>query len=71
MGDIFLCKEAQQVLANKHIAVIGGSNMRGLYKDMIWLLNDNSIIPYEVLGEKLEKVDTYGILRHNKLAFIS
>lgn len=55
MGDIFLCKEAQQVLANKHIAVIGGSNMRGLYKDMIWLLNDNSIIPYEVLGEKLEK----------------
>ena len=28
--------------------------MRGLYKDMIWLINDNSIIPKEVLGEKSE-----------------
>ena len=42
------------MLADKHIAVIGGSNMRGLYKDIIWLLNDNSIIPKEVLGDKAE-----------------
>ena len=55
MGDIFLTKEAQDVLAGKHIAVIGGSNMRGLYKDIVWLLNTSTIIPYEVLGEKLEK----------------
>ena len=32
MCDIFNRKEARKVLANKHIAVIGGSNMRGLYK---------------------------------------
>lgn len=55
MADIFLSKEARNVLKGKHIAVIGGSNMRGLYKDIVWLLNDDSIIPKEVLGEKLEK----------------
>jgi len=55
MGDIFLAKEARAVLANKHIAIIGGSNMRGLYKDIVWLINDDSIIPKEVLGEKAEK----------------
>ena len=54
MCDIFNRKEARKVLANKHIAVIGGSNMRGLYKDIVWLLNDNSIIPKEVLGDKAE-----------------
>lgn len=42
------------LLAGKHIAVIGGSNMRGLYKDIVWLINDNSIIPREVLGAKSE-----------------
>lgn len=55
MGDIFVSKEARSLLAHKHIAVIGGSNMRGLYKDIIWLINDNSFIPKEVLGEKLEQ----------------
>ena len=54
MCDIFKTKEARKVLANKHIAVIGGSNMRGLYKDIVWLLNDNSFIPKEVLGDKAE-----------------
>ena len=54
MGDIFLAKEARAVLANKHIAIIGGSNMRGLYKDIVWLINDDSIIPKEVLGDKSE-----------------
>ena len=55
MAEIFDHKEAQHVLENKHVAVLGGSNMRGLYKDLIWLLNDSSMIPYEVIGEKLEK----------------
>ncbi len=54
MADIFFTKEARKVLAKKHVAVIGGSNMRGLYKDIVWLLNDNSIIPREVLGAKSE-----------------
>ena len=42
------------MLANKHVAIIGGSNMRGLYKDIVWLINDDSIIPKEVLGDKSE-----------------
>ena len=32
----------------------GGSQMRGLYKDMVWLLNHPSTIPNEVLGAKSE-----------------
>ena len=28
--------------------------MRGLYKDIVWLINDDSIIPKEVLGDKSE-----------------
>ena len=28
--------------------------MRGLYRDMVWLLNHPSIIPNELLGGKLE-----------------
>ena len=54
MGDIFMSKEAREALKGKHVAVIGGSNMRGLYKDIVWLLNDDSFIPVEVLGEKCE-----------------
>ena len=45
MCDIFNRKDARNVLANKHIAVIGGSNMRGLYKDLVWLINDDSFTP--------------------------
>ena len=29
--------------------------MRGLYKDMVWLLNHASLIPNEVLGAKSEE----------------
>ncbi len=29
--------------------------MRGLYKDIVWLLNDNSLIPAECLGDKAER----------------
>lgn len=54
MADMFMTEEARDLLRNKHIAVIGGSNMRGTYKDLIWMLNDDSFIPYEALGEKCE-----------------
>ena len=55
MAEILGHKDAQYVLEGKHVAILGGSNMRGLYKDMVWLLNDSSLVPYECLGEKLEK----------------
>ena len=55
MSDIFRTGDAQQVLKGKDVAVFGGSVMRGLYKDIIWLVNDNSLIPSEVLGDKAEK----------------
>lgn len=54
MADIFLSSDACKVLSGKHIVVIGGSNMRGLYKDIVWLVNDSSLIPYECLGAKGE-----------------
>jgi hypothetical protein len=30
----------------EHVVLLGDSNIRGIYKDLIWLLNDNSFIPY-------------------------
>ena len=45
MCDVFKSSDVQSLLRGKHVVVFGGSVMRGLYKDLVWLLNDNSLIP--------------------------
>jgi len=55
MTDIFLPEEFGDMFRNQHIVILGGSQMRGLYKDMVWLLNHASLIPNEVLGAKSEQ----------------
>jgi len=55
MTDIFLPEEFGDMFRNQHIVILGGSQMRGLYKDMVWLLNHASLIPNEVLGAKSEE----------------
>jgi len=52
--DIFLSEDVQKILAGKTILFQGDSLVRGLYKDLVWLLNANSIINYKVLGSKGE-----------------
>ena len=54
MCDVYKSSDVAELLAGKHVAVLGGSVMRGLYKDLVWLLNDDSFIPAEVLGDKSE-----------------
>lgn len=57
MADIFLKTDAVNLLKNKHIIFFGDSNIRGQYKDLIWLLNNNLLISQESLRAKL--VDSF------------
>ena len=54
MSDLFLSEDVRRVLKGKQVVLLGDSNIRGLYKDIVWLINDNSFIPYECLGAKGE-----------------
>ncbi|XP_069684389.1 PC-esterase domain-containing protein 1A-like [Periplaneta americana] len=54
MADIFLHKDAVNLLHEKHVIFFGDSNMRSLYKDFVWLLNRNSLIAKDALKRKLE-----------------
>jgi hypothetical protein len=48
MADIFYPTDLARLLANKHVVFLGGSVVRGLYRDMMWLINSASLIPHEV-----------------------
>ena len=54
MTDIFATEQAVKLLAGKNILFLGASVTRGLYKDLIWLLNSNSLLPRLILGQKGE-----------------
>ena len=49
MTDLFDKGDAASLLRNKTIILLGGSVIRGLYKDLIWLLNSNSLIDSGVI----------------------
>lgn len=55
MADIFTKANAQNLLRNKTIWLFGDSNVRGTYKDLVWLLQKNSLIDLDNLRTKLEK----------------
>ena len=54
MTDIFNSEQAVTLLKGKTVLFLGGSVTRGLYKDLIWLLNSNSLLPRQILGQKGE-----------------
>ena len=54
MTDIFNSEQAVTLLKGKTVLFLGGSVTRGLYKDLIWLLNSNSLLPRLILGQKGE-----------------
>ncbi|CAH0763119.1 unnamed protein product [Bemisia tabaci] len=54
MSDVFSGEDAQQLLRDKNIIFIGGSNIRALYKDLVWFLQFQSLVPQELLKKKLE-----------------
>ena len=48
MSDIFYPDDVTDILENKKVIFLGDSIVRALYKDLIWLINDKSLIPLEV-----------------------
>jgi len=55
MCDVFLSEDIGKIFQNQHIVLLGDSQMRGVYKDFVWLLNHPSFIPNEVLCAKSEQ----------------
>ncbi|KAL1461728.1 hypothetical protein WDU94_013600 [Cyamophila willieti] len=54
MADIFSKKEMENMLKGKHILILGDSNMRALYKDMVWLINKGTLVTAEAIRAKGE-----------------
>lgn len=54
MADLFKKGEAKYLLNNKNIYLFGCSNMRGIYKDLIYLISRGTLIEDKYLKRKLE-----------------
>ena len=54
MTDIFNSDQTVNLLKGKTVLFLGASVTRGLYKDLIWLLNTNALLPKKILGQKGE-----------------
>lgn len=52
--DLFSSARARKLLEGKFICFYGSSNMRALYKDLVWLLNNGSLTPLDKLKTKNE-----------------
>ena len=44
MSDLFKRDDVLALLRGKTLLILGGSIQRGIYKDIIWLMNSNSLI---------------------------
>uniref|UniRef100_A0A8D8RBV7 PC-esterase domain-containing protein 1A n=1 Tax=Cacopsylla melanoneura TaxID=428564 RepID=A0A8D8RBV7_9HEMI len=55
MADIFSKREMENMLKGKHILILGDSNMRALYKDLVWLINQGSLVNAEAIRAKGER----------------
>jgi hypothetical protein len=68
MADIFSPDEVTELLKNKNIVFLGGSVVRGLYKDLCWLINSKSLIPYEVNNVCIQfPLKTYVLTTYSKI----
>ncbi|XP_046385586.1 PC-esterase domain-containing protein 1B-like isoform X1 [Ischnura elegans] len=54
MADIFTNVDIKMLFRGKFILILGSSNFRAVYRDIIWLLNFNKIIPEGHLRRKLD-----------------
>jgi len=54
MSDLFKKGDVIALLRGKTVLILGGSIQRGIYKDLIWLMNSNTLINKGVLGDKGE-----------------
>uniref|UniRef100_T1J0Z6 SGNH domain-containing protein n=1 Tax=Strigamia maritima TaxID=126957 RepID=T1J0Z6_STRMM len=54
MSDMFSHVDVKNLLTKKKVVIIGDSNMRGMYKDIVCLLNKNELLPESALKAKME-----------------
>ncbi|XP_046385588.1 PC-esterase domain-containing protein 1A-like [Ischnura elegans] len=54
MADIFTSSHVRNLLKGKFILILGDSNMRAVYRDVVWVLNNNKIVPESHLRRKLD-----------------
>uniref|UniRef100_A0A1B6M8Y4 Uncharacterized protein n=1 Tax=Graphocephala atropunctata TaxID=36148 RepID=A0A1B6M8Y4_9HEMI len=54
MADAFSHKDTKDLLWSKHILFLGDSNMRAQYKDLVWLMNTNTLTELTQLRSRLE-----------------
>ncbi|CAH1397412.1 unnamed protein product [Nezara viridula] len=57
MADVFKREDARSLLNGKHILFIGDSNIRALYKDVLWLYKKNSLIDLGCLKRRVSKLE--------------
>ncbi|CAH0763066.1 unnamed protein product [Bemisia tabaci] len=55
MADRFRSIDAQKLLAGKKVLLLGDSNIRSVYKDLVWFVQHNKLIPDSALKQKLER----------------
>uniref|UniRef100_A0A0P4VW82 Uncharacterized protein n=1 Tax=Scylla olivacea TaxID=85551 RepID=A0A0P4VW82_SCYOL len=60
MADVFSMNDARNLLKDKFVLLIGDSNMRGIYKDLLCLLHQGVITPEKILRRGSEGVPQYG-----------
>jgi hypothetical protein len=53
VADIFLKHDAHQLLLNKYILFVGDSVIRGMYKDLVKLLQTNAYLDDNQLKQKV------------------
>ena len=53
MSDLFKKEDLVSLLRGRTLVLLGGSIMRGHYKDLIWLMNCDTLINRGVSWEKL------------------
>lgn len=51
---MFRMEDMRELLDGRRLLLIGASNTRALYKDLVWLFQNNTLIPGDALRRKLE-----------------
>ncbi|KAI5707194.1 hypothetical protein M8J76_009791 [Diaphorina citri] len=67
MADLYSKSDMENLLEGKHVLILGDSNMRALYKDLVWLICKGTLITHESLRAKGE----YSFLGDTRVKFDS
>jgi len=57
MNHIFSTCDAQKILKNKYVLILGDSNVRSMYKDLVQILQKNELLNYQQLRAKVNRIE--------------